>query len=231
MIDLYSWLTPNGDKVHVMLEETRLAYQAHPVNISEGEQFKPKFLKISPNNRIPAIVDRDGPGGKPYALFESGAILMYLAEKTGKFWPKRKAARYEVVQWVMFQMGNIGPMMGQAHHFRKYAPKKIRYGIDRYTKETRRLFGVVDKRLKTREYLAGPYSIADMACWPWVLPYGRLGYQIEEFPHLQRWFEAIRARPAVERGFELAQEERKPPGPIDEQTKKILFGQGAPERE
>ena len=234
MIDLYYWPTPNGWKVSIMLEECGLDYNLKLVNIGRGDQFEPEFLKISPNNRMPAIVDHEADGG-PLSIFESGAILTYLAEKTGRFMPADQRGRCEVAQWLYWQVGNLGPMMGQVSHFVNYAPdltdKDITYAKERYWNEGRRLFGVMNRRLADRDYLAGEYSIADMAAWPWVLPYGRFGYAIEEFPHLERWFEAIRARPAVERGFELAQDERKPPGPIDEETKKILFGQGAPERD
>ena len=234
MIDLYYWPTPNGWKISIMLEECGLPYNLKLVNIGQGDQFEPEFLKISPNNRMPAIVDHQADGG-PLSIFESGAILTYLAEKTGRFSPTDLRGRDEVAQWLYWQVGGLGPMMGQVSHFVNYAPEltesDISYAKERYWNEGRRLFGVMNTRLSDRDYLAGDYSIADIACWPWVLPYGRLGYDIEEFPHLQRWFEAIRARPAVERGFELAQEERKPSGPIDEAAKKILFGQGAPERE
>ena len=234
MIDLYYWPTPNGWKISIMLEECGLPYNLKLVNIGQGDQFEPEFLKISPNNRMPAIVDHQADGG-PLSIFESGAILTYLAEKTGRFCPTDLRGRSEVAQWLYWQVGGLGPMMGQVSHFVNYAPEltesDISYAKERYWNEGRRLFGVMNTRLSDRDYLAGDYSIADIACWPWVLPYGRLGYDIEEFPHLQRWFEAIRARPAVERGFELAQEERKPSGPIDEAAKKILFGQGAPERE
>jgi GSH-dependent disulfide-bond oxidoreductase len=227
MIDLHYWPTPNGWKVSIMLEETGLPYRLVPVNIGRGEQFKPDFLAISPNNRMPAIVDHDPPGGgEPISVFESGAILVYLAEKTGQFQPKDLRGRYEVLQWVMWQMGGLGPMAGQAHHFRQYAPEKLPYAIDRYTKEVNRLHGVMNKRLADRDYLAGEYSIADMAAWPWVVPWKNQGQQIEEFPHLNRWFEAVKARPAVERGFAVGGELRST-APMDEEAKKILFGQTA----
>ena len=227
MIDLHYWPTPNGWKVSILLEETGLPYRLVPVNIGRGEQFKPEFLAISPNNRMPAIVDHDPPGGgAPVSVFESGAILVYLAEKAGQFLPTDLRGRYEVLQWVMWQMGGLGPMAGQAHHFRQYAPEPLAYAIDRYTKEVNRLYGVLDKRLADREYLAGAYSIADMAAWPWVVPWANQGQKIEEFPNLQRWLEAIKARPAVERGFAVGKELRST-APMDDEAKKVLFGQTA----
>ena len=227
MIDLHYWPTPNGWKVSIMLEETGLPYRLVPVNIGRGEQFKPDFLAISPNNRMPAIVDHDPPGGgEPVSVFESGAILVYLAEKTGQFQPKDLRGRYEVLQWVMWQMGGLGPMAGQAHHFRQYATEKLPYAIDRYTKEVNRLYGVMNKRLADRDYLAGEYSIADMAAWPWVVPWKNQGQQIEEFPHLNRWFEAVKARPAVDRGFAVGKDLRST-APMDDEAKKVLFGQTA----
>ena len=227
MIDLHYWPTPNGWKVAILLEETELPYRLVPVNIGRGEQFKPEFLAISPNNRMPAIVDHDPPGGgAPVSVFESGAILVYLAEKTGQFMPTDLRGRYEVLQWVMWQMGGLGPMAGQAHHFRHYAPEQLSYAIDRYTKEVNRLYGVMNKRLADREYLAGAYSIADMAAWPWVVPWANQGQKIEEFPNLQRWFEAVKARPAVERGFAAGKELRST-APMDDEAKKVLFGQTA----
>lgn len=227
MIDLHYWPTPNGWKVSIMLEETGLPYRLVPVNIGRGEQFKPDFLAISPNNRMPAIVDHDPPGGgEPVSVFESGAILVYLAEKTGQLQPTDLRGRYEVLQWVMWQMGGLGPMAGQAHHFRQYATEKLPYAIDRYTKEVNRLYGVMNKRLADRDYLAGAYSIADMAAWPWVVPWKNQGQQIEEFPHLHRWFEAVKARPAVERGFAVGTELRTT-APMDEEAKQVLFGQTA----
>jgi GST-like protein len=227
MIDLHYWPTPNGWKVSILLEETGLPYRLVPVNIGRGEQFKPDFLAISPNNRMPAIVDHDPPGGgAPVSVFESGAILVYLAEKAGQFLPTDLRGRYEVLQWVMWQMGGLGPMAGQAHHFRHYAPEPLAYAIDRYTKEVNRLYGVLDKRLADREYLAGAYSIADMAAWPWVVPWANQGQKIEEFPNLQRWLEAIKARPAVERGFAVGKELRST-APMDDEAKKVLFGQTA----
>jgi GST-like protein len=200
MIDLHYWPTPNGWKITILLEETGLPYRIIPVHIGRGDQFKPDFLAISPNNRMPAIVDDDPPGGgAPVSVFESGAILVYLAEKTGQLMPSDLRGRYEVLQWVFWQMGGLGPMAGQAHHFRQYAPEPIPYAIERYTNEVNRLYGVLNKRLADREFLAGAYSIADIASWPWVLPYERQGQKIEDFPHLKRWFEAIlfgqKARP------------------------------------
>ena len=208
MIDLYFWSTPNGYKVSILLEELGLPYRVIPVHIGKGEQFKPEFLKISPNNKIPALVDPDGPGGAPIALFESGAIMMYLAEKSGwAFMPQDMRARYEVVQWLMFQMGGVGPMLGQAHHFRKYAPEKVEYAIERYTKEARRLYTVIDRRLAEAEYLAGDrYSIADMATYPWLRAHKWQGQDLADFPNLQRWYAAVRARPAVQRGLAVLEE-------------------------
>jgi GST-like protein len=207
-----------------MLEETGLAYNVIPIDINKGDQFQPDFLKISPNNKMPAMVDREGPGGEPYALFESGAILMYLAEKTGKFMPTETAQRYRVIQWLMFQMGGIGPMLGQAHHFRQYAPEKIPYAVDRYTREAARLYGVLDRRLGRSEYLADGYSIADIAAFPWIRPYERQGQKLEDFPNLKRWFDAIDARPAVKRGLEVLKDKRRKNWDIDEETRKNLFG-------
>lgn len=203
MIDLYTWRTPNGRKVSVMLEELGLPYEVHPIDIGKGEQFRPEFLALSPNNRIPAIIDRDGPGGRPYSLFESGAILMYLAEKTGKLLPKESAARYRAIQWLMFQMGGVGPMFGQAHHFFRSAPEKVPYAIERYHKETKRLYGVMDRHLAGQPFLADNYSVADIATFPWVARYEYHQVKLEEFPHVKRWFDAIAARPAVKRGMEV----------------------------
>jgi len=224
MIDLYTWPTPNGHKVHIMLEETGLAYNVIAIDINKGDQFDPDYLKISPNNKMPAMVDSDGPDGKPYSLFESGAILMYLAEKTGKFMPADMAQRYLVIQWLMFQMGGIGPMFGQAHHFRQYAPEKIPYAIDRYTNEAGRLYGVLDRRLGEVEYLAGAYSIADMATFPWTRSHERQGHSLEDFPNVKRWFEAINARPAVARALKVLADRRKPDFEKDEEARKNLFG-------
>ena len=230
MIDLYYWPTPNGWKITIMLEETGVPYTIKPVNIGRGEQFKPEFLAISPNNRMPAIVDHDPPGGgAPIAVFESGAILIYLGEKTGQFLPKDIRGRFETIQWVMWQMGGLGPMAGQANHFRWYTQEKIPYAIDRYTNEVNRLYGVMNIRLKDRLFLAGDYSIADMAAWPWVVPYERQGQNLDEFPNLKRWFEAIKARPAVQRGFAAGKELREAGRAVtmDEEARKILFGQRA----
>ncbi|MBT3306500.1 MAG: glutathione S-transferase family protein [Alphaproteobacteria bacterium] len=224
MIDLYTWPTPNGHKVHIMLEETGLPYTVFPIDIGAGDQFDPDYLKISPNNKMPAIVDPDGPDGQPYSLFESGAILMYLAEKTGQFMPSEMAARYTVIQWLMFQMGGIGPMFGQAHHFRKYAPEKIPYAVDRYTNEAARLYGVLDRRLAEVEYLAGDYSIADIATFPWTRSYERQGQDLDDFPNVKRWFEAINARPAVERGLKVLAERRNANFQKDAEAVKNLFG-------
>ncbi len=223
MIDLYTWPTPNGHKVHIMLEEVGLEYHVIPVDIGAGDQFDPAFLAISPNNKMPAIVDQDGPGGEPYPVFESGAILMYLAEKTGKLMPLETRARYLVIQWLMFQMGGIGPMLGQTHHFRDYAPERIDYAVDRYTREASRLYGVMDTRLAANEYLAGEYSIADIACFPWLRSHRRQGQNLDDFPNVRRWLEAIYARPAVERGLQVLADRRRP-GPITEQARENLFG-------
>ncbi|HWX13025.1 MAG TPA: glutathione S-transferase N-terminal domain-containing protein [Trinickia sp.] len=223
MIDAYSWATPNGHKVHIMLEETGLEYRAHPIDIGAGDQFKPEFLAISPNNKIPAIVDPDGPGGKPISLFESGAILIYLAEKTGKFLPTEPVARYATLQWLMFQMGGVGPMLGQTHHFRIYAPEKIDYAINRYTNESKRLYGVMDKQLAKTQYLAGDdYTIADIATFPWTRSWKNQGIELAEFPNVERWHEAIAARPAVVRGVEVLASARKPL--MDDKAKEMLFG-------
>jgi GST-like protein len=204
VIDVYSWATPNGHKIHIMLEELGLEYKAIPIDIGAGDQFTPEFLAISPNNKIPAIVDSDGPGGKPLALFESGAILFYLAEKTGKFLPLDPVGRYTTLQWLMFQMGGVGPMLGQAHHFRIYAPEKIEYAVNRYTNEARRLYGVMDTQLGVTRYLAGnDYSIADIATFPWTRSWKNQGIELDEFPNVKGWFDEISARPAVIRGVEV----------------------------
>jgi len=222
-IEVFSWATPNGHKVHIMLEECGLPYRATPVNIGAGEQFQPAFLEISPNNKIPALVDPDGPDGEPISIFESGAILVYLAAKTGRFLPKQDRARYEVLQWLMFQMGGVGPMLGQAHHFRLYAPEKIQYAIDRYTNEARRLYGVIDKRLAASEYLGGrEYSIADIATFPWLRSWENQGVVLDDYPHLKRWFETIAQRPAVQRGVKVLADLRKPGH--DAKSRDILFG-------
>jgi GST-like protein len=227
VIELYYWTTPNGHKITIFLEEARLPYRIVPVNISKGEQFRPEFLRISPNNRIPALVD-DAPagGGRPVSVFESGAILQYLAEKTGRFLPKDLYGRVEVMQWLFWQMGGLGPMAGQNHHFRQYAPEKIPYAIERYVNETNRLYGVLDKRLANCEFVAGDYSIADMASYPWVVPYERQGQKLDDFPNLKRWFETIRARPAVVRAYELAKKINVQPT-VSEESRSVLFGQTA----
>ena len=203
MIDLYTWSTPNGRKVSIMLEEVGLAYNVHAINIGKDDQFKPEYVAINPNSKIPSIVDPEGPDGKPVSLMESGAILIYLSEKTGKFTPQSKRGRYEALQWLMFQMGGVGPMFGQVHHFLRAAKEPVPYAIERYTKETRRLYGVLDARLKDHEYLAGDYSIADIATYPWVARYEWHKTRLEDFPHVKRWFDAITARPAVERGMKV----------------------------
>ncbi|KAA6116754.1 glutathione binding-like protein [Cupriavidus cauae] len=223
MIDVYSWATPNGHKVHIMLEECGLPYQVHPINIGAGDQFGEEFLKISPNNKIPAIVDSEGPDGEPISLFESGAILVYLAGKTGKFLPEDVRGKYETLQWLMFQMGGVGPMLGQAHHFRIYAPEKIEYAVNRYTNEARRLYGVIDKQLSGRPWLAGDeYTIADIATFPWLRSWQNQGVELDDYPHLKRWFNTIAERPAVKRGVEVLARERKPLH--TEKEREILFG-------
>jgi GSH-dependent disulfide-bond oxidoreductase len=228
MIDLHYWTTPNGHKITMFLEEAGVPYKIIPVNIGKGDQFKPEFLAISPNNRIPAIVDHQPKdGGEPFAVFESGAILLYLAEKTGKFLHPDFRRRVEVMQWLFWQMGGLGPMAGQNHHFSQYAPEKLPYAIDRYVKETNRLYGVLNKRLADRAFMAGEYSIADMATYPWIVPYERQGQKLEDFPHLQRWFETIRARPATVRAYEKAKAINTQPSVSDEESRKILFGQTA----
>ncbi len=224
MIDLHTWPTPNGFKVSIMLEETALPYTVFPVDISKGDQFAPDFLRISPNNKMPAIVDRDGPGGEPYSVFESGAILMYLAEKTGQFMPEEVRDRYRVIQWLMFQMGGIGPLLGQAHHFRQYAPDPIPYAIERYTNEAKRLYGVLNKRLEEEPYLAGDYSIADMACFPWIRSHERQGLDLADYPGVKRWFAAVGERPAVERGLQVLADRRRQPGKMNAEERSVLFG-------
>ncbi len=227
MIDLYYWTTPNGHKVTLFLEETGLAHRILPINIGKGEQFAADFLRISPNNRIPAMVDQaPADGGAPVSLFESGAILLYLADKTGQFIAPDLRGRAETLQWLFWQMGGLGPMAGQNHHFTQYAPEKVPYAIERYTKETARLYAVLNKRLADREFVAGGYSIADMACYPWIVPHARQGQNLDDFPHLKRWFEAIRARPATQRAYALV-EKINPAPVITEAEKKILFGQDA----
>ncbi len=227
MIDLYYWTTPNGHKITIFLEEARLPYRIIPVNISKGEQFKSEFLRISPNNRMPAMIDHEpSGGGAPVSVFESGAILLYLAEKTGKFLPKSLRGRFDVLQWLFWQMGGLGPMAGQNHHFSQYAPEKFAYSIDRYVKETNRLYAVLDKQLAHGKFIASAYSIADMASYPWIVPYARQGQNIEDFPHLNRWFEIIRARPAVKRAYALAKTINTQPT-VTEESKRFLFGQTA----
>ena len=209
MIDLYYWPTPNGWKISIALEEMALAYRAIPVNLERGEQFAADFLRVSPNGRIPAIVDREpSDAGEPIALFESGAILLYLAEKTGRFLPQEARGRAEVVQWLMWQIGGLGPMLGQHGHFRLYAPEKLDYAIQRYGDEARRLFGVLDRRLEGREHICGVYSIADMACWPWVVTYKAQQISLGDFPHLRRWYDALKLRPGLRRGYDLHRELR-----------------------
>ena len=223
MIEVYSWPTPNGHKVHVMLEECALPYKAIAVDIGKGDQFRSDFLAISPNNKVPAIVDPDGPDGKPISLFESGAILMYLAAKTGRFMPETVRGKYEVLQWLMFQMGGVGPMLGQAHHFRIYAPEKLPYAIERYTNEAKRLYGVMNKRLARSKYLGGPeYSIADIAVFPWLRSWKNQGIDWDDYPHLKGWFDEIAGRPAVQRGVEVLAGLRKPL--TDDKARAVLFG-------
>ena len=224
MIELYTWPTPNGHKMHIMLEETGLPYRVHPVDIGAGDQFKPEFLRISPNNKIPAMIDQDGPGGGPFALAESGAMLFYLASKTGKFLPADVRGRWMVMQWVMFQMGHIGPMLGQAHHFLGYAPEKIPYAMNRYRNEANRLYGVLERRLAESKWLAcGEYTIADMATFPWLRSSERQGVNIDEYPNLKRWFDAINARPAVQRALAVLADRRRA-GPRSPREMENLFG-------
>jgi GST-like protein len=226
MIELFTWPTPNGHKVHIMLEECGLPYNVHPIDIGKGDQFQPEFLRISPNNKMPAMIDTDGPDGKPYSVFESGAMLMYLAEKTGRFIPRDTRGRYDVIQWLMFQMGGVGPMLGQAHHFRDYAPEKIPYAIDRYTNEATRLYGVIDRRLGESEWIAGDdYSIADMAIFPWLRPWKAQGQNLDEMPNVKRWLETMAARPAVKRGLEVLRENRRK-GAHSKEAWETLFGKG-----
>ena len=229
MIDLHYWTTPNGHKITIFLEETGTPYRIIPVNIGKGEQFTREFLAVSPNNRIPAMVDHDPPdGGAPLAVFESGAILVYLAEKTGRFLTADVRGRADVMQWLFWQMGNLGPMSGQNNHFSNYAVEKLPYAMDRYRNEVNRLYGVLNRRLADRAYVAGDYSIADMAIYPWIVPYERQGQKLEDFPHLERWFEAIRARPAVVRAYEKAKEVNPNMGGIrTAEERAILFGQTA----
>jgi GST-like protein len=227
MIDVYSWPTPNGHKVHIMLEECGLRlnrdWRAIPVNIGQGDQFAPEFLRISPNNKIPALVDPEGPDGKPISVFESGAILVYLASKTGKFLPRSDRAKFEVLQWLMFQMGGVGPMLGQNHHFRLYAPEKIEYAVNRYTNEAKRLYGVMDKQLASNKFIAGKtYSISDMAIFPWLRNWQNQGIDFADYPHLKQWFDQIAARPAVQRAVQVLADLRKPI--TDDKARENLFG-------
>jgi len=223
LIDLYTWPTPNGHKIHIMLEETGLEYRVHPIDIGAGEQFKPDFLAISPNNKIPAMVDQRGPGGKPFALAESGAMLFYLASKTGKFLPADVRERWEVMQWVMFQMGHIGPMLGQAHHFLQYAPEKIEYAMNRYRNEAKRLYRVVDKQVEENEWIAGSeYTIADMSIMPWLRFPERQGVNIDEYPLLKRWRDSILERPAVQRALQVLAD--RPRTEMTKEQKENLFG-------
>lgn len=226
MIDFYYWTTPNGHKVTIFLEEAEIPYTVKPINIGAGEQFASEFLKISPNNRIPAIVDlAPVDGGAPICLFESGAILQYLAEKTGQFLPIDLRQRTEVMQWLFWQMGGLGPMLGQNHHFTQYAPEKIPYAINRYVKETERLYGVLNERLSDREFVAGEYSIADMAAYPWIVPHERQQQNLDDFPHIKRWFTTIQARPAVQRAYAIADTISTQPT-VNDASRAILFGQG-----
>ncbi|MDD0814198.1 glutathione S-transferase N-terminal domain-containing protein [Curvibacter sp. HBC28] len=223
MIKVYSWPTPNGHKIHIMLEECGLPYEAIPINIGQGDQFQPDFLAISPNNKIPALVDPDGPGGEPIAIFESGAILLYLAQKTGLFLPSDERERLQVLQWLMFQMGGVGPMLGQAHHFRMYAPEKIDYAIQRYTNEAKRLYGVMDRQLARHPFIAGAhYSIADIAIYPWLRSWQNQGIDWADHPHLKAWFERLGERPAVQKGVTVLADLRRPI--TDDKAREVLFG-------
>ena len=229
MIDLYFWPTPNGWKISIALEEMELPYRLVPVNIGRGEQFEASFLAISPNGRMPAIVDRDPTGsgeagGEPLSIFESGAILLYLAEKSGRFLPSDLRGRYEVTEWLMWQMGGLGPMLGQHGHFQLYAPEKLPYAIDRYKREAERLYGVLDNRLSGRDHVCGDYSIADMACWPWVITYKSQGIDLGRFPNVRRWYDALKQRPGLRRGYEVGREFGKPGAP-DPKAREALFGQ------
>ena len=224
MIDLYYWPTPNGWKITILFEELGLDYRVVPVDILNGDQFEPEFLKFSPNNKMPAVIDPDGPGGEPISIFESGAILLHYAEKFGRFVPADTRGRVEVLQWLFFQMGHIGPMLGQNHHFRVYAPEKIPYAIDRYTNEATRLYRVVDTALAERDYIAGDYSIADMAIYPWLRGYERQGQNIDDHPNLKRWYQAVDERPAVQRGLAVMREERQKKPEFTEEQRSIMFG-------
>ena len=228
-IELYYWPTPNGWKITIMLEELGIPYAVKYVNIGCGDQFEPCFLRIAPNNRMPAIVDPDGPGGAPVSVFESGAILQYLGRKYARFYPMDERRRIEVEEWLFWQVGGLGPMAGQAHHFRNYAPEKIQYGIDRYTNECNRLYGVLDRRLAGRDYIADEYSIADMASIGWINSHNAQGQELDDFPNLKAWFERMHARPAVQRGIAIGREERERQASLadDKEAQKILFGQRA----
>jgi GSH-dependent disulfide-bond oxidoreductase len=228
-IELYYWPTPNGFKITIMLEECGIPYAIKPINIGTGDQFKPDFLAIAPNNRMPAIIDPDGPGGKPVSVFESGAILQYLGRKSGKFYPQEERARVQVEEWLYWQMANLGPISGNCNHFRNYAPEQVRYGIDRFTNEVNRLYGVLDTRLKEHDFLAGAYSIADMASYPWIRPYKNMGQDIAEFPALERWYQRIQQRPAVVKAVKVGEELRSKDYSLatDKDAQKILFGQRA----
>ncbi len=226
-IDLHFWPTPNGWKITIMLEECGLPYRVIPVNIGKGDQFKPEFLAIAPNNRMPAIVDPDGPGGEPISVFESGAILMYLGRKTGKFYPQDERGRVAVEEWLMWQMSGFGPMLGQTHHFRIYAPEKIDYAIERYTKEANRLYGVLNRRLEGRDYICGDYTIADMACIGWAKLWERQGQDITQFPNVKAWIDRMLARPAVQRGLAVNKEDRTNAAATDPNARAVLFGQTA----
>jgi GST-like protein len=223
-IDLYYWPTPNGFKITIMLEECGLPYTVHPVNISAGDQFKPEFLAFSPNNRMPAIIDPDGPDGQPISVFESGAILQYLGRKTGQFYPSDERHRVAVEQWLMWQMGGFGPMLGQTHHFRIYAPEKVPYAIDRYTNETKRLYGVLDRQLAKHEFIAGAYSIVDMACIGWARGWEKQGQDIATMPNVKRWMDTVLARPAVQRGLDVKAENYAPIDMSDPAVQARLFG-------
>lgn len=224
-IELYYWPTPNGWKITIFLEEVELPYNIIPIDITAGDQFQNEFLEISPNNKMPAIVDPEGPDGEPISVFESGAILVYLAEKTGRFYARSPRERYRVMQWLMFQMGSVGPMLGQAHHFRRYAPEKLPYAVDRYTNEATRLYQVMDEHLSEMAYFAGAeYSIADMAIYPWTVSHEDQGQRLEDYPNLKRWYRSIEARPAVRRALEVGKELRRPPEELDEKSREALFG-------
>ena len=225
-IELYYWPTPNGWKISIMLEELDVPYKIKLINIGKGEQFEPDFLKIAPNNRMPAIIDPEGPGGKPISVFESGAILQYLGRKFGKFYPGNERQRVACEEWLFWQVGGLGPMAGQAHHFRQYAPEKVEYGINRYTNEVNRLYGVMNRRLEHHDYLAGEYSIADMACIGWIIPHANQGQNLDDFPHLKRWYEAVKTRPAVIKGIDVGKDARTNLA-NDKEAQKVLFGQKA----